>query len=122
MSVVSIRDIINGNFKDSYIAEFTSSLFKKKQKMNGILALISNQALQEKINLNIKYSDYIKNQKSVLDYTKLGYNFVITLDDLVKSVEDVEKLKMFKLVIAPKELVLYKELKKDNSLINVIFQ
>lgn len=122
LSVVSIRDIINGNFKDSYIAEFTSSLFKKKQKMNGILALISNQALQEKINLNIKYSDYIKNQKSVLDYTKLGYNFVITLDDLVKSVEDVEKLKMFKLVIAPKELVLYKELKKDNSLSNVIFQ
>ena len=49
-------------------------------------------------------------------------NFVITLDDLVKSVEDVEKLKMFKLVIAPKELVLYKELKKDNSLSNVIFQ
>ena len=90
--------------------------------MNGILALISNQALQEKINLNIRYSDYIKNQKSVLDYTKLGYNFVITLDDLVKSVEDVEKLKMFKLVIAPKELVLYKELKKDNSLSNVIFQ
>ncbi len=122
LSVVSIRDIINGNFKDSYIAEFTSSLFKKKQKMNSILALISNQALQEKINLNIKYSDYIKNQKSVLDYTKLGYNFVITLDDLVKSVEDVEKLKMFKLVIAPKELVLYKELKKDNSLSNVIFQ
>lgn len=122
LSVVSIRDIINGNFKDSYIAEFTSSLFKKKQKMNGILALISNQALQEKINLNIRYSDYIKNQKSVLDYTKLGYNFVITLDDLVKSVEDVEKLKMFKLVIAPKELVLYKELKKDNSLSNVIFQ
>lgn len=122
LSVVSIRDIINGNFKDSYIAEFTSSLFKKKQKMNGILALISNQALQEKVNLNIRYSDYIKNQKSVLDYTKLGYNFVITLDDLVKSVEDVEKLKMFKLVIAPKELVLYKELKKDNSLSNVIFQ
>lgn len=122
LSVVSIRDIINGNFKDSYIAEFTSSLFKKKQKMNGILALISNQALQEKINLNIRYSDYIKNQKSVLDYTKLGYSFVITLDDLVKSVEDVEKLKMFKLVIAPKELVLYKELKKDNSLSNVIFQ
>ena len=122
LSVISLRDIINGNFKDSYIAEFTSSLFKKKQKLNGILSLIGNQALQEKINLNIKYSDYIKNQKSVLEYTKKGYNFVITLDDTIKSVEDVEKLKMFKLVIAPKDLVIYKEIKADNSLKNVIFK
>ena len=122
LSVISLRDIINGNFKDSYIAEFTSSLFKKKQKLNGILSLIGNQALQEKINLNIKYSDYIKNQKSVLEYTKKGYNFVITLDDTIKSVEDVEKLKMFKLVIAPKDLVIYKEIKTDNSLKNVIFK
>ena len=122
LSVISLRDIINGNFKDSYIAEFTSSLFKKKQKLNGILSLIGNQALQEKINLNIKYSDYIKNQKSVLEYTKKGYNFVITLDDTIKSVEDVEKLKMFKLVIAPKDLAIYKEIKADNSLKNVIFK
>ena len=120
LSTIAIRDIVNGNFKDAYIAEFEPSLFKKKQKLNGILDLISNQALQEKINLNISYSDYKKNQKNVLDYTSKGYNFVITLDEAVKSVEDVEKLKMFKLVIVPKDLVLYKQIKGDNSLTNVM--
>ena len=122
LSLVAMRDIINGNFKDSYLAEFTSTLFKKKQKLDSILSLIGNQALQEKISLNISYSDYIKNQKGVLEYTKKGYNFVITLDDSIKSVEDVEKLKMFKIVIAPKKLVLYKEIKGDNSLNNVIYK
>ena len=114
LSTVAIRDIVNGNFKDCYIAEFETSLFKKKQKLNGILALIENQALQEKINLNIKYADYIKNQKSVLEYIKRGFSFVITLDDTLKNAEDVEKLKMFKLVIVPEELKIYKEIKSND--------
>ena len=122
LSVVSIQDIINGNFKDSYITEFEPSLFKKKQKMNGILSLISNQALQEKISLNITYSDYIKNQKSVLEYTSKGYNFVITLDDSVNKLEDVEKLKMFKLIIVPKNLEFYNKIKEDSSIKNVTFK
>ena len=122
LSIISIRDIVNGNFKDCYIAEFATSLFKKKQKLNGILSLIGNQALQEKISLSISYSDYVKNQKSVLEYTKKGYEFAITLDNSIKSIEDVEKLKMFKIVIVPKDLVLYKEIKEDNSLSNVIFK
>ena len=45
LSTIAIRDIINGNFKDSYIAEFTTSLFKKKQKLEGILSLLGNEAL-----------------------------------------------------------------------------
>ena len=118
LSIIAIRDIINGNFRDTYIAEFTSTLFKKNQKLESILTLISNQALQEKISLNITYSDYVKNQKSVLEYTKKGYYFVITLDDSVKSIEDVEQLKMFKIVIAPKNMALYKEIKANKSILN----
>ena len=34
LSVVIISDIVNGNFDDTYIAEFASSLFKKKQKLD----------------------------------------------------------------------------------------
>lgn len=122
LSVIAIRDIINGSFKDFYIVEFASSLFKKKQKLNGILSLIDNQALQEKINLNITYLDYIRNKKDVLTYTKNGFNFVITLDDSLEHVEEIEKLKMFKLVIVPKDLLVYKEIKRDNSLTNVIYK
>ena len=66
------------------------------------------------------YSEYIKNKNSVLEYTKRGFNFVITLDDAIKNIYDVEKLKMFKLVLVPKDVELYKEIKEDNSLKNVI--
>lgn len=123
LSLISVRDIINGDFKDIYVAEFADTLFKKKVKLDGLLALISNQALQDKIHINIDYSDYIKNQKMVLEYTNKGFVFVITLDNTIKSVEDVEKLKMFKYVIAPQKLVLYKELKQNKAILNnVIFK
>ena len=123
LSVVVISDIVNGNFTDKYIAEFASSLFKKKQKLDSILSILGNQALQDKISLNILYSDYIKNQKEVLVYTKKGYNFTITLDNAVNSIEDVEALKMFKMVIVPQKLSLYKDIKSNKALFhNVILK
>lgn len=122
LSVIAVRDIIAGNFKDTYIAEFADTLFKKKAKLDSLLSIIENQALQDKININIDYTDYVKNQKTVLEYTNKGYNFAITLDNTIKSVEDVEKLKMFKIVIAPTNLVLYKELKQNKTILkNVIY-
>ena len=123
LSLISVRDIVEGDFKDIYIAEFANTLFKKKAKLDSILSLIGNQALQEKIHINLDYSDYIQNQKAVLEYTNKGFYFAITLDNEIKSVEDVEKLKMFKFVIAPKNLVLYKELKQNKAILkNVIFK
>lgn len=123
LSLISVRDIINGNFKDTYVAEFTNTLFNKKTKLDGILNLLENQALQDKISINIEYSDYIKNNKTILEYTNKGFNFTITLDNTIKSIEDVEKLKMFKIVIAPKNLVLYKEIKQNKAILNnVIFK
>lgn len=123
LSVIAIRDIISGSFKDTYIAEFTNTLFKKKSKLDSLLSIIENQALQDKININLDYSDYIKNKKTILEYTNRGYNFAIKLDNTIKSVEDVEKLKLFKIIIAPKNLVLYKELKQNKArLNNVIYE
>ena len=118
LSLISVRDIIDGNFKDIYVAEFAETLFKKKVKLDSILSLIQNQALQDKIYINIEYSDYMKNQKLIFDYTKKGYNFAITLDNTIKSVEDVEKLKMFKVVIATEKLVLFRELRQNKNLLN----
>lgn len=123
LSLVSLRDIIEGKFEDTYVAEFETTLFRKKSKLDSILSIIGNQALQDKIYLNINYSDYMANQKIILEYTKRGYNFTITLDNTIKCVEDVEKLKLFKIVIAEKNLVLYKELKQNKSILNnVIFK
>ena len=49
LSVVAIRDILNGNFKDKYIVEFSNTLLKKSQKLESVLAIIDNQELQDKI-------------------------------------------------------------------------
>ena len=120
LSVVVISDIINGNFNDVYIAEFESTLFKKKQKLESILSILGNQALQDKINLNISYTEYINNQKSVLEYTKKGFQFAITLDNAVKKISEVEALKIFNIVIVPQKLSLYKEVKANKSLFHNI--
>ena len=123
LSIIVIRDIVNGSFKDTYIAEFAPTLFKKKQKLDSLLSIIDNQALQSEISLNIMYSDYIKNKKSVFEYTKKGFNFTITLDNSIQNIEDGEELKMFKIVIAQKNLVLYRDLKNNKTLFtNVVFK
>lgn len=123
LTIVSLRDIIEGNFEDRYIAEFTSSIFKKQSKFASMMDWLDNEAVQEKVSINIDYEDYIKNQKLILEYTKKGFSFVITLDGKVKTVEEVEKLKMFKIVVAPKKLAIYKELKQNKQLFNnVIFR
>lgn len=96
LSLMALRDIINGEFADIYIAEFATSLLNKKTKIDSILSIIQNQALQEKIHLNINYSDYIKNKNTILEYVSRGFNFAITLDE---SVKDVKKLKIFKIII-----------------------
>lgn len=89
LSVMAVRDIIEGNFKDKYVAEFTNTLFKKKAKLDGLLSIIENQELQEKINIKLDYSDYMKNQKIVLEYTNRGYNFAIMQNNKIKSVKDI---------------------------------
>lgn len=118
LSLISVRDIISGSFKDAYIAEFASTLLKKRTKLDSLLTILENEALQTKIYLNIDYSDYIENQKTILEYTNKGFNFTITLNNEIKSVEDVEKLKIFQFVIAPKNLRLYKEIKQNKSILN----
>ena len=122
LSVVCVRDIQDSNFKDRYIAEFASSLFKKKQKLKSLLSLIDNQALQDKILINITYKDLIKNRESVLEYIREGYNFVITLDDYVKNMEEVRKLKMFKIVLVPKNIKMHDEIMKNKSVLNNVVE
>ena len=120
LSIIIIRDIIEGNFNDSYISEFASTLFKKKTKLESLLSIIDNQALQEKINIKIEYADYLKNQKMVLDYINRGYKFAIILDNTIKKIEDVEKLKIFNIIIASKNLEINKLLKQNKAIQNKI--
>lgn len=115
LSIVVIRDVLNGNFKDKYIAEFTSSLFKKTQKMDSVFASLNNQALQDKIYITISFKDFQKNKKVIMEYTRKGYNFAIELDDFVENIEEIKELTIFKYVLLPKNIKLYKEIIKNKK-------
>ena len=78
--------------------------------------------MQDKIYLNVEYEHFIKNREQILELTHKDFNFVITLDDTVKSVEEVEKLKMFKKVIVPTNIKLYKEIMKNKSVLHNIME
>lgn len=115
LSVVAIRDILSGDFKDKYIAEFNNSLFSKTQKLESVLTILDNQALQDKIYITITYRDFEKNKDTILGYIKKGYNFALELDDYFKDVDEIGRLIMFKFIIVPNNIKLHQEIIKQKS-------
>ena len=49
-----------------------------------------------------------------MEYIKQGINFAIYLDDYITDVEDIERLKIFKILLMDKKTKLYNEIKKQN--------
>ena len=84
--------------------------------------VLDNQELQEKITLNIQYSEFSTNKAKIFEFVKRGYKFTITLDNSLRDVNEIQKLRMFKFLILPKDLNLYKEIKKQKTLVNNIIE
>lgn len=115
LSLFITRDVVESNFKDQYIVEFTLSLLKKKQKLKNVLELINDPALQDKINLKVPYEDLEKNKKAIFELMKEGYKFAIELDNSLKDASEIDKLGMFSYIIVPKKVRLYKEIMRRNK-------
>jgi hypothetical protein len=115
LSLIVVKDVIDGEFGDTYIAEFVPSILKKEQKTKSILSRINNQALQDKIVFNIMYEDLIKYRKKITELTKNGYNFAITLDNSMENADEMMNLTMFRYIIIPKDLKKYNEIIKHKE-------
>lgn len=115
LSLIVTRDIVEANFKDQYIVEFTTTLLRKKQKIKQALELIDNPALQDKINLKIHYEELPKYKKEIFELMKEGYKFAIELDNSLKDASEIEKLTMFSYIVVPKKVRLYKEIMRRNK-------
>lgn len=115
LSLVITRDIVEANFKDQYIVEFASSLLGKKQKIKQVLEIIDDPAVQDKINLKIKYEELPKYKKEIYELMKEGYKFALELDNSIKDAGEIDKLTMFSYIIVPKKVKLYKEIMRRNK-------
>lgn len=122
LSIISLKDILSGNFDDIYISRFECSLFKKEKKLESTLNLIDNQALKEKINLNITYEEYVTYNKKINELIGQGYKFCITLDNTFKDIEKLENLKIFNIVILPKEIRQYNEISRKKKIYKNIIE
>ena len=68
------------------MVDFATSLFGKAKKLDQIVGVIENPAAQEKIMLEIKYDDFVKNKNGVFKLMKRGFKFCL------KTSEDMKKL------------------------------
>ena len=123
VSLMIARDIVEANFKDQYIIEVTESLLTKKTKLRRMLEIIEDPAIQDKLNLKVKYENLEKNKKYIFELMKEGYKFALVLDNTIKDPAEVEKLTMFYYIIVPKSVKLYKELMRRYKKVNkIIFE
>ncbi len=117
-----ITDLKKLNFKRQYIAEFSDTLLKKDKKIKGVLNIINNEAIQDKLSLKIKYEKYKEFEQEIEDLIKSGFHIAIILDNSFEvNYYNIEKLNMFSYVIVNESLENYDEIMNyRNSIRNLI--
>lgn len=123
ITVQVIKDIVKRNFIKNYIVEFSDTLLKKSKKIQSLLNIISNQAIQERICLKIRYEQFMNSKEKVYELMRDGYKIAVILDNSFKlGYKNIENLKIFKYVLINKEIKYYKEFmrRNRNNLKNII--
>lgn len=95
-----LSDILNGNNKKEYIADFPITILNKKQKTKRLLEIINNTLMQYKIILKINYKDFDKNKAMIYELIQQGYKFCIMIEktDEISS-NNMKRLEIFTYVI-----------------------
>ena len=119
ITVQIIKDIIRQNFKKQYIVEFAETLLSKPKKILGILNVIDNSAIQDKISLKVRYEYYLENKEKIYELMREGYICAIILDNSFEvDYKNMENLKMFKYVLLNRESKHYSKIMKLNEDVN----
>lgn len=117
-----LKDIVKLNFKKKYVLEFAETLLKKPKKIKGLLNIINNEAVQDKISLKIRYEYFLKEKDTVFELMRQGYKITVILDNSFEpSFKNMESLQMFEFVIINRNLKKYEEIMNNKeSLHNII--
>lgn len=109
-----LDDIIKGNFKKQYIVELATSLFEKEQKIERLLSVVENQAIQDKLSFKIKYEEFLENKEKIYELMKRGFRFTVILDNSFKaSVEEIERLFIFKFILIDENIDCYTQIMSE---------
>lgn len=123
ITVKIIRDILKQDFKKQYIVEFAKTLLEKNKKIKGILNIIEHQAVQDKINLKLKYKDYDENKEQIYELMRSGFKIAIILDNSFEvNYINLEKLNMFSYILINKNLDNYSEIIKNKNILKNIIE
>ena len=118
--LISIRillDVIKSDYRKRYIVDIDSSLLNKAQKISRLLEVVNNPITQDRIIIQIKYSELEKNKMIIYDYISQGYKFAIELDKgYIDEKIEAQKLEVFEYILASKE---YKSLKGNDKVLFV---
>ena len=96
-----LKDLIDSNYTKMYLVDFPDIMIEKKQKTSGLLEIINNSSMQDRIILDINYSTLQKDKEYVLNLVSSGYKIAIRIDKDFdwKNELEVQRLTMFKYII-----------------------
>ena len=97
----ALREVLAGNFKRVYVVDFATSLFGKAKKLEQIIEVINNPAAQDKILLEVKFSDFMNNKNGIFKLMKRGFKFCLKTSGDMKQLtnEELQLMNAFSLVV-----------------------
>lgn len=117
ISNVIIKDIIKTRFQKNYIVDFTSTIFEKKSKLDRMLSIIDGEIIQDKLNFEVEYKDFIKNKEEYYNLIRKGYKLAILLDETFDDTdESINRLEIFNYILIDKDTKRYTRLLKNDKL------
>ena len=100
-----LSEVISLKFNNSYVLDFPGTLFRKPKKIVKFTKLLKDDLLKEKVNLKIKYKDYMEFKRTVNELIKEGYSIALELDETY--VTDFENLYLFSNIFISKNASYY---------------
>ena len=117
LSIRVILDVIKSEYRKKYFVLLDTNILSKTQKTTRLLEIINNPIIQDRIIMQIDYSDLETCKKEVYNLISEGYRFAVELDDsYIDEKIEAQRLDVFEFILVSKE---YKSLKGNDKVLLV---
>ena len=117
LSIRVILDVIKSEYRKKYFVLLDTNILSKTQKTTRLLEIINNPIIQDRIIMQIDYSDLETCKKEVYNLISEGYKFAVELDDsYIDEKIEAQRLDVFEFILVSKE---YKSLKGNDKVLLV---